>query len=161
MDDVTDADTVHGRAARGDRSLLVLRGKPDRPRGVEPPASGPVGMGVRVGRQHRRGGRPRLGGDRCPIRPVVGRPDAIERIRPHLAGSNDGLADEPAQETQIGHDAQHDRLVEGDLEAVECGGPVRAPGDDLGEHRVEPSADLRADRDPGIDPDALAGRPTQ
>ena len=43
----------------------------------------------------------------------------------------------------------------------EGGRAVRTPGDDLGQHRVEPTADVAAEADPGVDADALAGRPAQ
>ena len=51
--------------------------------------------------------------------------------------------------------------VERPRQAVQRIRPVVPARDDLGEHRIEPATDLVALGDAGIDPDALAGRPSK
>jgi hypothetical protein len=84
-----------------------------------------------------------------------------EGVRPRLASEDDRLADQPAQEPQVRDGAEDDRVVEGTCEPLKGDGAIRAPGDDLGQHRVEPAADHASGHDAGIDPDAVAGRPAQ
>ena len=81
-----------------------------------------------------------------------------QRLGPGEALADRRLADQPAQEPQVRHEAQDDGLVERALEAGEGGLPILARGDDLGQQGIEPRPDLRADRDPRIDADALTGR---
>ena len=95
------------------------------------------------------------------LRPVVRRPDAVERVGPGLAVADDRLADEPAQEPQVRGQAQHDGLVERPRQPVQRIRPVVAARDDLGEHRIEPATDLVALGDAGIDPDAVPRRPSK
>ena len=85
----------------------------------------------------------------------------IERVGPRLPREHDRLADEPAQEPQVGHDPQHDRVVEGARQACEGRRAVRPPRDDLGEHRVEAATDLAPELDPGIHPDSRTVGPAQ
>ena len=92
-------------------------------------------------------------------RPAVRRPDPGQDVGPGGALPDHRLADQPAQEPQVGHEPEDDGPVEGAREPLEGRGPVRPPGDDLGQHRVEPAADLAAELDPGVDADALAGGP--
>ena len=77
------------------------------------------------------------------------------------AVANHRLADQPAQEPQVRRQTQHDGLVERPRQAVQRIRPVVPARDDLGEHRIEPATDLVALDDAGIDPDALADRPSK
>ena len=97
------------------------RSQPRRPRGgragrVEPPAAGPrvvVRSAAPVPASRRAAVRPGRVRDRGPVRPVVRRPDPLERVDAGLAVADDRLADEPAQEPQVRHEPEDDRLVEG------------------------------------------------
>ncbi len=165
MDGVADADELQpglGRvvARRGAPSLAV-RFEPDRTCGVEAPAAGPRICRLAASEQRRGRHRPGLGRDRGRLRPAIGRPDPGQDVGPGLAREDDGLADQPAQEPQVRHDTEDERPVESLGETFEGRRAIRTPGDDLGQHRIEPPADLAAELDPGIDPDAVAGRPAE
>ena len=100
-------------------------------------------------------------GDHDTIRPVVRRPDPVQRVGSRFAGEHHGLAHEPAKEPQVRDEAEDDRLVERSSQAFECFSPIATVRDDLGQHRVEPGADLRPEFDAGIDPDPVPARPPQ
>ncbi len=145
-----------GAGVERNRAFLAVRGEPDPRRAVEPPATEPTGAGERASR--RLPGRVR--GLR-PGSPVVRRPDPRERVDPHPAFAHRGLAHEPAQESQVRRQPEHDGSVERRRQAIEGLGAVRAVGDDLGQHRVEPGPDDRAFIDPGVDADPGADRPDE
>ena len=73
------------------------------------------------------------------------------------ACSEPGVANEPAEEGQIGRHAFDYGLVERQLELRERLVPVGAVGDQLGDHRVVREADLVALLDSRIDPERRRG----
>ena len=173
MDDIAGHDGLDRRIGRAglsgrarnagsDGADLPVGLQPEPGRAVEAPAAGP-----RVREIDRRRGQGGRRGRPCGVRdgdavcPVVGWPDPIERVGACLAREDDRLADQPAQEAEVGHDPQHDRVVEGARQACEGRRTVRPPRDDLGEHRVEATTDLAPKLDPGIDPDARTVGPAQ
>ena len=58
-----------------------------------------------------------------------------------------------AQEGHVGAHPEQRVPAQGQAEAAQRGGPVRAPGDHLGQHRVVAAADHAALAQPGVDPD--------
>ena len=173
MDGAARADgrdrVARGRAARASARRAGLddpadpfRLEPDRAPGVEPPAAGP-----RIGRIAGRpaGGPPRRStpprGSPCapPSRPAA-RSGSACRSAPRPARTT-GWRTSQRRNRRFVTTPEDDGPVEGAREPLERRGPVRPPGDDLGQHRVEPAADLAAELDPGVDADALAGRPAR
>ncbi len=71
------------------------------------------------------------------------------------------MPDEPAQEPQVRHKPEDERLVERAREACEGHRPILAMGHDLRQHRIEAAADLVALGHPGVDPDALPRGPAK
>ena len=83
-----------------------------------------------------------------------GRPDRVERVDPCLAPDDLGLAHEPAQKRRFVVRPRTTVSSSAAVRRASASRAVRAPGDDLREHRVEPAGHLVPDRDPGVDPDA-------
>ena len=162
VDDVADADRGDRRVGLGPtlcRVVPSVDGRASRRR-VEPPAAGPR----RAVPARRAVPRPRdqaASGRAVALGPPVRRPDAVERVGACLAVPDDRLAHEPAQEPQVRRHAEHDRGIERRGQPVQRRRPVRAVGDDLGQHRVEAARDLVPVRDAGVDPDAVAARPAE
>ena len=173
MDGVPDPDRAEAGVARsataGDDPLLALGDEAHGPRAVEPPAADPRVAGsadrwpwsppsVRSGGRR---GRPGEGRQRRPRRPVVRWPDPVKRVGACLARQHDRLADEPAEEPQVRRQPKDDRAIESVGQPRQRLGAIGAVGDDLGQHRVESTADLVALDDAGIDPDAGTARPSK
>ena len=136
--------------------------EPDRRRTVEPPAAGPrVGAVV----AHRSAPPPRR-----PRR----RPGSRVRSAQSSGGqmrSSVSVRAAPSRTTGWRTSQRRNRRFvtspRTTVSSSAAGEPVErlvarpAPGDDLGQHRVEPAADLGPELDPGIDPDPVAGRPAE
>ena len=72
-----------------------------------------------------------------------------------LAGAEGRVVGEPREEGAVGFKPFDNRAVERADQPVDGGGAVGAPGDDLGDHRVEIQPDAAAGFDAGIDAHAF------
>ena len=137
-----------------DRSCLAPRPSSRTTRGVQPPARPAAGRRSRPSSARPPPPTPRRGSPRASAQSSGGQIRSSVSIRA-WPSRTDRLADEPAQEAQVrrrarGRPSRRARRASRSSAVA----PVRAVGDDLGEHRVEPAADLVALGDPGVDPDA-------
>ena len=145
-------------AADPGRALLAVHVQAGCRRRIEPPAVAHVPAASADREETSRRGKRRR-------RPAVAdpdlSPDRAEGVDADLACADHRVSHRPAQESQVGDEPQDHRLVERARQAVQRLGPVRAVGDDLGEHGVEAAADRLADGDARVDADAVACRPAQ
>ena len=78
-----------------------------------------------------------------------------QRVDPDLAVAHDRLIKQPAQEAQVGANAEDERLVERGPQACERLRARRAVGNQLGEERVVSVRDEVALANAGLDPHAV------
>jgi hypothetical protein len=72
-----------------------------------------------------------------------------------------GVGEQVPQERDVRRDAEHGGAGQRGVEAAQRGGAVRAPGGDLGEHRVVGAGDGHALGETRVDPDVRRGRLAQ
>jgi hypothetical protein len=111
-----------------------------------------------------RGGRKRLpagGGRPGAGREAGGGRRALDKPGVQVACPDGGLGEQRPQERDVGGDAEHGHARERRVQAAQRAGPVLAPRDDLGEHRVVVAGDRGTGRDPGVHAHVLGGRLAQ
>ena len=87
--------------------------------------------------------------------------DAFGQAGVEAARADVGIVEQFAQERDVRGHPEHGGAGERAVETAQRGGPVRAPGDHLGEHRVVAAADGRALGEARVDADVFPGRLAQ
>ena len=92
---------------------------------------------------------------------MVEPPPPLDQTGVVVAADEGLVVDEPAEEPGIGLDAADDRLVERPAQPIDGRRAVLGVDHQLGEQRVVFGAEVGVGLDPGVDPDAGAGRHRQ